>query len=226
MRVSVVIIARDEEKYLAAAVDSVLGQTYRDFDVVLVDDASTDGTGDLMKTFTDVDRVFAVFTNHNQCGPAVSRNLGIGSSYGELIVPLDGDDMLASTFLEKTVAAMDAHVTAHVVFTDTDLFGDAEGIWRSGPWSLPMMRERNRIPVTALFKRVVWERSQYAPEEGMYSDWGFWLSAAENGFNAVRVPEALWRYRRHADQWTAEAREGERAVLRSIIARRHPGVAA
>ena len=110
-RVSVLIPTWNREKYLGEAIESVLVQTYRDYEIVVVDDGSTDGTAELVKQY---DKVRYVWQPH--AGIPAARNRALEEARGELIAWLDSDDLYAPIKLEKQVAYLDAHPECQIVF--------------------------------------------------------------------------------------------------------------
>lgn len=110
-RVSVLIPTWNREEYLGEAIESVLAQTYRDFEIVVVDDGSTDGTAELVKRY---DQVRYVWQPHS--GIPAARNRALEEARGELIAWLDSDDLYAPTKLEKQVAYLDTHPECQIVF--------------------------------------------------------------------------------------------------------------
>jgi glycosyltransferase involved in cell wall biosynthesis len=219
-RVSVVIPVFNAGDYLADALRSVARQTYRDLEVVLVDDGSTDA-----HTMALLDRAgrepdTTLLRTPNR-GPANARNAGIGRARGAYVLPLDADDHLAPAFLEKTVPLLDADLSLGVVYTWVGLVGGHHGVWRTGGFTLTELLSRCTIHVTSLYRRSVWEAvGGYDPRfVESCEDWDFWLSAAARGVTGRCVPEVLVYYRR-----TPASRElGSRApgtstrLMRSLV---------
>ncbi len=102
-RVSIIIPAHNSEKYLNKTLESVFRQTFQDFEIIVVDDGSTDGTRDVVQKYPD--KVIYIY-QQNQ-GHAITRNTGIRRSIGEYIAFLDADDLWVETKLEKQVALLD-----------------------------------------------------------------------------------------------------------------------
>jgi glycosyltransferase involved in cell wall biosynthesis len=120
--VSVVTIFRDEERFLEEAVASVLAQTYRRWELVLVDDGSTDRSTDLAVAFAErhPGRVrYVDHPGHANLGMSASRNRGIAESGGDLLAFLDADDVYLPRKLEAQVAALDAHPSAAMAYGPT-----------------------------------------------------------------------------------------------------------
>jgi glycosyltransferase involved in cell wall biosynthesis len=125
-RLSVIMPVYNVEKYIVEAMDSVLSQSFRDFELIVVDDGSTDGTGRLIEQQSRVDPRVRVIRQPNSGRPSVPRNRGIAESKGELIVFLDGDDLFLPNRLSAVVDVFDAHPDVDLVLNDL-LSYDAEG---------------------------------------------------------------------------------------------------
>ena len=117
--VSVVIPAYNAEKYIAAAIDSVLGQTYSDFEVLVVNDCSTDGTKAMVENFAFHDeRVCLINLPANKGAPAGPRNIGVLRARGRWIAFLDADDWHHPHHLQYLLNTHKAWPDADAVATD------------------------------------------------------------------------------------------------------------
>lgn len=114
-RVSVVMALYNRETEVAEAIDSVLAQTYEDFELIVVDDCSTDKSGEVVRRYGD--RVRYIRRNSNG-GVGASRNTGIEAARGELLCYCDADDVQLPFRIAAQVAAIDKNPDAAMVFTD------------------------------------------------------------------------------------------------------------
>lgn len=123
--VSVVIPCHDYARYLPEAVSSVLAQTFRDWELVIVDDGSTDNTVEVTQALIGrhPDRRIRLVQQSN-AGVSAARNTGIEASTGRYILPLDADDVIAATMLEKTVGVLDSDPGIAIASTDVFTFTD------------------------------------------------------------------------------------------------------
>lgn len=117
-RVSVIIPAYNTAAYLAETIESVLQQTYRDFEVIVVDDGSSDNTAEVARSFAPP---VTVLTKANG-GPAAARNLAIQNSTGEFIAFLDSDDLWVADKLAEQVALLDAAPEIGCVYGEARMF--------------------------------------------------------------------------------------------------------
>ena len=201
-RVSVIVAARDAVDTLGATLDSVRAQSFEDWEVVVVDDGSADGTGALARSFGERVRVLR---NEPAGGPATARNRGIREARGELIATLDADDAWKPEYLERQVALYDEARTrgrrVGVVCCDADY------VREDGPaglrWNERVM-DYEHIDLTLLLRENVVFSSVLGPREafldvGGYDedprmqveDYDLWVRMAERGWEFVANPEAL-----------------------------------
>jgi glycosyltransferase involved in cell wall biosynthesis len=224
--VSVVIPCYRQAEYLAEAVESVVGQTYRDWEIVIVDDGSPDDTAAVAEGLIagHPDRRIRLVRQPN-AGLAAARNAGIAASTGRYILPLDADDVLMPEMLARTVALLDAEPGVAIAYTDFEHFGADRRRVRVGVWNLEALAYSNQLGICSLFRREVWTAvGGYNPNMARgYEDWDFWIGAAERGFEARHIAEPLFRYRRKEESRDTAAWTHRRA-LRRQLARNHPRV--
>lgn len=223
---SVVIPCYRQAVYLAEAVESVVGQTYRDWEIVIVDDGSPDDAatvaGGLIAAHPD--RPMRLIRQNN-LGLAAARNAGIAASSGRYILPLDADDLLMPEMLHRTVGLLDAEPGVAIAYTDFEHFGADRRRVRVGVWDIEALAYSNQLGICSLFRREVWAAvGGYNPNMARgYEDWDFWIGAAERGFQARHIAEPLFRYRLKVESRDTVA-WGHRRALRRQLARNHPSV--
>lgn len=122
-RVSVIVPCYNGERFIGAAIESVLGQTYTDFEIIVVDDGSADGSADVVGGYLDDGRVKLVRHEANQGIPA-ARNTGVRNSSGEYLAFLDQDDCWVPEKLVSQVEIMDARPEVGMVFSDMMMVDD------------------------------------------------------------------------------------------------------
>ena len=222
--VSVVIPCFQQAEYLAEAVESVVAQTFGDWEIVIVDDGSTDATAAVAEGLIAAhpDHRIRLLRQANS-GVAAARNNGIAASAGRYVLPLDADDILLPPMLERTVALLEAEPGVAVAYTDYERFGTEQGPVAAGPWTIEQLCYSCPLSGTSLYHREVWTAvGGYNPKmRHGYEDWDFWIGAAEHGFTGRRIPEALWRYRKATESRNVAAIRREREII-GQIARNHP----
>ncbi|MDT8903972.1 glycosyltransferase family 2 protein [Anaeroselena agilis] len=121
--VSIIMPAYNVQEYIAASIESVIAQTYVDWELIVVNDGSTDGTEDVVLSYARKEPRIVYYRQSNQ-GAAAGRNKGLAMAGGRLVAFLDGDDLWHPLFLAKVAAAWQA-AGAGVAFSDHErLFAD------------------------------------------------------------------------------------------------------
>ena len=193
--ISVIIPCYNDGKYIEEAISSVRNQTYQNWEIIVIDDGSTDEK--TIEVLSKLNREGITVLNGGHHGPAAARNLGISQAKGKYILPLDADDKIAPTYLEKAVKIMENMPEVGVVYCYAELFGKASGRWELANYSFSKMLFDNVVFVTSLFYREDWERIggfSLALEHGL-EDYDFWLSMLELGRQIYQIPEVLFFYR-------------------------------
>ena len=205
-RVSVIIPAYNAAATIAGTVDSVVGQTLQDFEIICVDDGSTDRTRAIVDGYGDRVRL----VEQANCGPAAARNNGARHSSGEYIAFLDADDVWMPDFLERTAAALDADPALSLVYCNCAL-ADSEGVaidtslvgkGFDHPPSLHELLTRlwPIMPSAALVRRSAYDkcggyRDELRGESFRFEDVDFWINMREQGpFGYIAEPLVIWRF--------------------------------
>ena len=200
--VSVIIPVYNGDRYIVQAVESALGQTFTNLEIIVVDDGSTDSTHQVLQPY--LDRIRYIY-QENQ-GAAIARNRACQLAKGEFLAFLDADDYFLPSKLEKQVACFDADSTLDMVQTGW-LIVDEKGreISAVKPWhQAPKLDLESFIlykcvrPSAMLLRRKWWEYlggfdAQFPPTE----DLDFALRLALKGCKAVWLEETLTCYRQH-----------------------------
>ena len=218
-RVTLAIAAYNGERYLAEAIESCLAQDYADFELLIVDDASTDSTPAVIARYASDPRVRVVTHPHNR-GIAAAYNSIVEHARGELIARLGHDDIALPDRLSRQVAIFDAHPDTGVVHGDAvtiDGGGRVVGEWRSGEFDQAelvqmLVRRHNYLvdPTTMIHRRVYEQVGGYDPAYPMCNDFDLWLRAAPRFRFRHCGTGPLIRYRRHGSNFSDEsARERE-----------------
>lgn len=126
-RVSVLMTLYNKGPFVADAIRSVLASTYSDLEILVVDDASTDGGADTVRAIDD--RRIRLLTSERNTGRPAAANRGYDAAHGEFIAILDADDIMLPTRIERQVAFLDAHPEIGAVGSSLRAFGDKDEMW-------------------------------------------------------------------------------------------------
>jgi glycosyltransferase involved in cell wall biosynthesis len=198
-KVSVIMPCFNQGTYIDEAVNSVLGQTFQDFEIVIVNDGSTCAMTNEKIASIRHEKIRCICKNNG--GVEAARNDGILNSSGEYILPLDADDKIAPAYLEKAVSILDSKPHIGIVYGDAEFFGAMSGEWILPEFSLERILYENIIYCSALFRRKDFVRTPGYRSEMRHGweDWDLWLSFLELGLGVERLDEIVFYYRRKED---------------------------
>ena len=223
-KVSIIIPCYNQAQYLPDAVESVVNQTYKDWECIIVNDGSPDNTSKaarkLMAKYHDR-RI--IFLEKENGGLADARNFGIKNSHGKYILPLDADDKIHPEILQKTVTLLETHPEVAIAYTDPLHFGKVNGPGRLTEWDFNVLLYYNPLLYCSLYRREVWESvgGYNAKLVRGYVDWDFWIACGEKGFQGKRIPEPLFTHRVKDSSMLTNAVE-HAADLKAQIVLNHP----
>ena len=225
--ISVIMPVYNKGATMRDSIDSVLGQTLQDFEIIAWDDGSTDaGTLELLDELATLDRVVVVHAaNHGVIG---ARNSAMRLAQGEFLVCLDPDDRFQPTYLEKAVLYLRSHPDISIVYPWQQTVGAKEERWQTHDLDPAQIAFSNHLPVCSVLRREVFtETGGFSPEmAGGVEDWEFWTHAADLGFQGRVIPESLFEYSYSDDP--NESRDASARDQAADLARRirslHPNV--
>lgn len=233
---SVVIPVYNGRDHLAAALESLIDQTRRDFEIIVVDDGSTDDVGDLVQKIAaglDPSGPAISLIRQDNAGVSAARNRGIAAARAEFVGFLDADDLWAPEKVARHLSLMSAQPSIELSFSGFDIIDAAgrnlfEGLTpHKGGLSLDTLMVRNVIHTSTVIARREALAACGGFDTGLsnYEDFDLWLRiAARRPGNIYGITEALACYRRHAAQTTKDWRKMHEGWLRvtSAVAARHP----
>jgi len=209
--ISIVIPVYNRERYVGAAIESVLNQTRRDFELLVWDDGSTDSSLDIAYYYAELDeRVRVIAAEHQGFVPALKA--AFAATTGAYIGSVDSDDKLAPTALEETTAILDTHLEVGWVYTDYQVIdenGQDRGLGRR--CRIPYSKDRLLVDFMTfhfrLLRRCVYDRVGGIDESfERAEDYDLCLKLAE--VTAVQhIQKPLYYYRRHAGNMTNQQLE-------------------
>lgn len=130
-KISIIIPVYNVENYLDSCLNSLKNQTFQEFEVICVDDGSTDTSPDILHRYAQEDDRFTFLTQNNH-GAGTARNTGLAAARGEYVIFLDSDDLFSSTLLEKSYTAIVEYQADIAAFNFTQFDEDGSKTWRQG----------------------------------------------------------------------------------------------
>lgn len=206
-KVSIIIPAYNSIDYLPNALKSVLGQTYSDYEVIIVDDGSTDGTKEWGR---ELNHSNVYFLSQENQGSAAARNVGLAKASGDYIAFLDSDDVWAPTKLEKQVTILNNHPEVGLVYTwvgSINSIGEKKGKIRKNTaeghvWEVLIRGDIIECGSVPLVRRISLEQVGVFDVSLSYAQvWDMWMRiASKYPFKVIR--EVLIYYRDHPGNYS------------------------
>ncbi len=196
--VSVIVPCYNSADCIVITLDSVAHQTYRSLECIIVDDGSSDNTCQLVQEYCNKDRRFKLVTQSHQ-GPSVARNTAIANSMGFFILPLDSDDLISDTFIEKAIGCFETDPDVKLVYSKADEIGGNQSFVKKIPeYQYKDFLFHNCIYNTAMYRRSDFDATcGYNPNMKFgLEDWDLWLSLLDENSKVVQIDQVLFHYRR------------------------------
>lgn len=195
MKVSIIVPCYNQAQYLDTALQSVLLQTYKDWECIIINDGSTDNTEQIGKLWQDKDKRFRYYVKENG-GLSNARNYGIERALGTYILPLDADDYLSDNYLEMCVQEMELKNTK-LVYGKIEQFGKRTGAWNFKAYSYTNLLVSNCIHCTAMYRKEDWKRIGGYDETMKYGleDWEFWVQILQKDDQVTMLDSITFYYR-------------------------------
>lgn len=216
--ISIIIPCYNAAKFVRQTLECLQKQTINNWECVIVNDGSTDDSLSIIKEFQSLDSRYTVVDKPNE-GPAIARNTAIANSRGKYILPLDADDIIAPTYIEKTVSYLESHPDVKLVYTKCDFFGDKTDHFELADYNYEQQLWFNSITCTAVYRKSDYDATQgYNPNmKAVYEDWDFWLSLLNQEDKVYQIPEVLFYYRIHGPSRNSQGSEVFQVALRTLV---------
>jgi glycosyltransferase involved in cell wall biosynthesis len=219
--VSVIIPCYNYGIYIREAIESVLAQTFRRFEILIVNDGSTD---ELTKqVLSDLSYKKTKVIHQTNQGLAQTRNNGAAIARGKYICFLDADDLIESTYLDKTLHILESDESVGSCYSWVRCFGESDSIWKTEDLDPFFLKKRNTSSSHGVIRREAWERvkerngSGFVSEyNGYFEDWVFWIEMVQCGYRGVVIREPLIRYRVHNKSLGATHKPGFDRMLQAL----------
>ncbi len=204
-KISVIMPVYNAEKYLREAIDSILSQTYGDFEFIIIDDGSKDSSPDIVRSYTD-NRIKFYINEHNM-GVAATLNRGLDLAEGEYIARMDSDDISMPDRFKKQVEYLDSNLDVGVLGCSIETFG--EGLEPS-VYISPSSKQGFKADLffasclahpSVMIRKSAMGDHRYEEDYNGLEDYVLWWRIARN-HNIYSLKEVLFKYRLHKNQVT------------------------
>ncbi len=204
--VSIVMCAYNAANYIDETIDSVFAQTFSDFELIIVNDGSTDHTAKIVKSYADP-RI--VLVEQENGGPSAARNMAIQYASGKYLAILDSDDLWLPDYLKKMLGIFQSDPKIDFAYPNAELFGtpywNGKRFMDRDPSSLPITldklisRECN-VFISSIFKReIIAEVGGFDPSLKGSEDLDLWFRICQAGYQFTFTTEVLVKYRKRDD---------------------------
>ena len=223
--VSVLMAVYNYEGFISESIESILSQSFTDFEFVIVDDASTDNTANIIKSYKDPRIVF--IQNQENIGQTRSLNKGLKVAKGKYIARIDGDDIALENRLSKQVEFLDRNPAVGVVGAWLEAIDENNKLIRRSKY--PILPNVLRLlilnilhwpclthPSVMIRKDALDDVGFYDEKYSISQDYDLWLRITRK-YLARNIPEVLMRYREHSSSLSRKKKEKTRAEVRDII---------
>lgn len=214
-KVSVIVPCYNQAVYLADCLQSVLSQTYLNWECIIVDDGSPDNTEEIAGIWCARDSRFKYLKKPNG-GLSSARNAGINFASGEYILPLDADDYIGNTYLEKAIDVFIRDPDTSLVYCQARLFG-----FDNGDWELPAFNFKDLLRLNLIFCSALYSKKDfltYGPYDeeikSGWEDWSLWVSILKSDSKVVRIDEVLFFYRTKAQSMVRNMEDKDKELAR------------
>lgn len=196
-KVSIILPIYNGAKYLAESIDSCLAQTFRGFELVVVDDGSTDATANILASYASCSNLRVIRHDVNQ-GIAAALNHGFAESRGALLTWTSDDNIYEPQALEVMVKALEADVSLGMVYAASCMIDEMGGLIRPARVRAPEeLDEDNCVGGCFLYRREVYQKiGGYKAESFLVEDYEYWLKVRQY-FRMKKLDDVLYSMRLH-----------------------------
>lgn len=227
-QISVIMPVHNTEKYVDRAIESILNQTYWDFELIVIDDASTDKSLDIVNHYKNLDPRIVIFTNKTNQGISRSRNIGLQNARGEFIAVMDSDDVSHPERFEKQIDYLNAHPKIGVIGANYTVVDENGIAYRTSklPESPPqiwwtMFFSNSIAHSSAMIRRsiLVDRKITYSEEFSCAVDYDLFFQIMRYS-PMVNLPDSLFLYRQHGKN-ISKTNRSDQEFIDATITRSH-----
>lgn len=220
--VSIIVPCYNQVQYLEECLQSVLDQTYQDWECIIVNDGSPDNTDEVAKKWTEKDTRFKYLRKENG-GLSSARNAGIEVAKGNYILPLDADDSVSKDYVSFALEILKKEDETKVVYCLAEKFGTESSIWKLSDFSLMDLSRNNMIFCSAIYRKEDWIKAggyDTNMNKGL-EDWEFWIAILKNGGKVKKLNHIGFFYRVKKTSMVKEMDSGYKHQVSEYLIRKH-----
>lgn len=198
--VSVIMPVYNASSFLAQSVESVLNQTYKDFEFIVIDDCSTDNSYEILCEYAKLDSRITVYKNEQNRGVSYTRNFGVKKAKGEYIALIDSDDIWKEDKLSKQLELIKKYPDTDLCYTGS-AYIDTNNKMSDFVFRVPSkvdyktLLKQNVASCSSVVIKKAWLIKYPMAHDSMHEDFAVWLSVLKDGGVARGIDEPLLIYR-------------------------------
>ena len=196
--ISVIVPCYNQAQFLDECLQSVLDQTYQNWECIIVNDGSPDHTEEVAKKWLEKDPRFKYIHKENG-GLSSARNAGITQAKGEWVLPLDADDKIGNLYLELAEKEFTKDPT--IIYCNAEFFGVFQRFWDISFYDYKTIKFYNQIFCSGFYKKTDWQRVNGYDDNLEFGkeDWEFWISILNKTSLVIKLDYLGFYYRRKDD---------------------------
>lgn len=196
-KTSFIVPCYNQASFLHEALNAVHGQTFQNWECIIVNDGSTDETEGVATKWVEKDKRFKYISKPNG-GLSSARNKGIKISKGKYIFPFDADDKIHPEYLEKAIHILEKDDSIEVLSSKVELFGAKKEVYQLPEYTFETLLLKNCFIACSIFKKTSYLKvGGYDENLKSFEDWDFWISVLKDGGKVHVIDEVLYYYRKH-----------------------------
>jgi len=221
--VSVIMPCHNQTEFIDDAIESVINQTHQDFELIIINDGSTDNSKNKIIEWT-LKQNRITFVQTNDIGASKSRNLGVEMSQGKYFVPLDADDKIFPEFLEETIDVLENNPNHGFCYTDS-IFSTKDGDRRmvQPEYNFHDLLLGNYICYCSLINRDIFDEIGGYDKNNFnyFEDYMLWIALGQKGYYGKHLAEPLFWHRVHDKGMTGKT-DKFAGIYKAFIIRKFP----
>lgn len=216
---SIIVPCYNQAEYLPETLDSVLKQTFQEWECIVVNDGSPDNTSEVANRYVELDSRFKLVDSENK-GLSGARNTGIRASSGQFILPLDSDDLILPQYAQLAMEWFERFPETKLVYCQAKKFGVENKFWELPDYSWDKFIFNNSIFCSCVYRRSDYDKTSGYNESMKvgFEDWDFLLNLLNKEDVVYQIPEVLFLYRvKHVSMTSSDVSANKEALAWQII---------
>lgn len=215
--VSVIVPCYNYAHFLGEALDSVLAQTFANWECIIVNDGSPDNTEEVALKYCDKDIRFKYLYKENG-GHSSARNFGINESSGKYILPLDADDTISENYVKAAVEKIESDSNIKLVTGQVQHFGDVNEKFIMPVFDFNSYLVVNYISISSLFRKDDFKKAGGFDERMIaFEDWDLFIKILKDGGHVVELPFTGLNYRKKNESLFREFVKDEKKIFKDLL---------